>query len=318
MPEPEPELGGTGGSAPSASTSGGGGEGGSSAGSSTGGAGAETAGGSDSGGAASGGGSNGGAAPVVRSDGCGQAGQNVGSAGSPLMVSGHQYYVKLPDGYDPETAYPVMFMFNPTNNPISWAEDSAGFEQTAASENWIRVYPHPANSNAGWGAGDVDFFEPLHTEITSNFCVDEARVFASGESSGGDFSSILGCEYAHLVRGIGPCATKPVGGYSLDAGQRECTGQVAAVIIHGIRDSVVGTDNGPATRDFYKELNHCGDETVPVEGYTDELSNCVAYQGCDEGYPVIWCQHNDPNYGDTNHGWPAFAKDLLTEFLSTL
>jgi poly(3-hydroxybutyrate) depolymerase len=210
----------------------------------------------------------------------------------------------------------MLFMFNPTGNPINWAEQNAGFERNAARDEAILVYPHPANSGSGWGSGDVSFFEPLYDLLVNNYCVDKARVFAAGESSGGDFSSILGCEFADKIRGIGPAATKPVGGYSLNAGQRECKGQVAAVIIHGLNDNVVGPENGPATRDFYKELNHCGDSSTPVEGYTDSMSNCVSYEGCDEGYPVIWCGHTDPNYSGTNHGWPGFAADMLWEFFS--
>ena len=65
--------------------------------------------------------------------------------------------MKLPTGYDAEKPYPVIFVFNPTNNPISWAEQSAGFESNGAKDAWIRVYPHPANTSNGWGAGDVSF-----------------------------------------------------------------------------------------------------------------------------------------------------------------
>jgi hypothetical protein len=83
------------------------------------------------------------------------------------------------------------------------------------------------------------------------------------------------------------------------------------VVIQGKNDTVVGPENGPKTRDFYAKLNHCGTMTTPVQGYTDTLSNCVQYQGCDPGYPVYWCQHTDPNYSNTNHGWPAFAPKFL-------
>ncbi|WP_437945748.1 hypothetical protein WME98_33255 [Sorangium sp. So ce296] len=263
------------------------------------------------------GGSTDGKVPPRPSAGCNKANPQTGSAQSPLTVSGHQYYVKLPTGYDASKPYPAMIMFNPTNNPINWAEQNAGFEATGPKEAWIRVYPHPANSNSGWGANDVSFFEPFYEQITNNFCIDEARVFAAGESSGGDFSSILGCEHADKLRAVGPCATKNVRDYPLDAGTRRCTGQVTSVVIHGANDSVVGTENGPKTRDFYTKLNHCEASTVPVEGYTDERSNCVMYQGCDEDYPVYWCQHKDPNYSGTNHGWPAFAPKFLWSLFST-
>jgi poly(3-hydroxybutyrate) depolymerase len=297
---------GAGGAAGSASGSGGGGGGG-----------GVTTGGGGAGGVGGVGGAGGKVAPNP-SMGCNKQNPQTGSAGSPLTVSGHQYYVKLPTGYDPTKAYPTMIMFNPTNNPIDWAEKSAGFEATGPKESWIRVYPHPANTNAGWGAGDVAFFEPLYEQITGSYCIDKARVFAAGESSGGDFSSILGCEHGDKLRAIGPCATKNVPQYPLDADERQCKGDVTAVIIHGKNDSVVGTENGPKTRDFYVAVNHCMSMTMPVTGYTDKLSNCVMFQGCDAGTPVYWCQHEDPNYGNTNHGWPAFAPKFLYSLFSQL
>jgi poly(3-hydroxybutyrate) depolymerase len=277
------------------------------AGSSTGGAqgGGSTGG---SGGGSMGGG--GGKAPANPSSGCGKANPQTGTSGSPLMVSNHQYYVKLPTGYDASKPYPMLIVFNPTNNPITWAEQSAGYEQLSAKSEAIRVYPHPQNPSSGWGAGDVAFFKPLYDQVTGAYCVDKARVFASGESSGGDFSSIIGCEHANLLRAIGPCATKDVPQYPLDATKRKCTGEVTAIIIHGKNDNVVGPANGPKTRDFYVAVNHCGSMTQPVTGYTDTLSNCVQYQGCDAGYPVYWCLHTDPNYSNTNHGWPAFAAKM--------
>src|SRR5690606_17899825 len=145
------------------------------------------------------------------------------------------------------------------NNPLNWAEQNAGFERNGAKDGAIRVYPGAGNNSAGWGAGDVSFFEPLYDQIIENFCVDQARMFAAGESSGGDFVSILGCEHADKLRAVAPCATKDVPAYPLNAATRNCTGQVTAVVIHGKMDNVVGTVNGPLTRDFYVDLNHCGD-----------------------------------------------------------
>ena len=244
------------------------------------------------------------------SAGCGKASPATGSSGSPLSVSSHQYYVKLPTGYDASKPYPVIFMFNPTGNPITWAEQNAGYESNGAKTGAIRVYPHPASEASGWGAGDVSFFMPLYDAVTNAFCVDKARMFAAGESSGGDFSSILGCEYANVLRAVAPGATKDVGQYPLDPARRTCKGQVTAIVIHGLNDNVVGPANGPKTRDFYRALNHCTTTTQPVQGYTDARSNCVQYQGCDAGYPVYWCGHTDPNYSNTNHGWPAFAGNM--------
>jgi len=297
-----------------------GGTSGGSGGRSSGGSGGRSSGGSGGGAGSSAAGSagSGGKAPVNPSSGCNKANPATGSSGSPLTVSGHQYYVKLPTGYDASKAYPVMIMLNPTGNPISWAEQNAGFETTGPKEAWIRAYPTMANNANGWGAGDVSFFQPFYDQITASYCIDKARVFASGESSGGDFVSILGCEYGDKIRATAPCSTKAVNGYALDVPiKRQCKGEVTAVVIHGKNDNVVGPANGPKTRDFYAALNHCGTTTMPVSGYTDTLSNCVMYQGCDAGFPVYWCNHTDPNYSNTNHGWPAFANKFLWALFST-
>ena len=315
--------GGSAGGAPSqagssGSVSVGGTTGGTSSGS-TGGTGGKAGGTSASGGSAGSvvGGGGGGKAPAVPSTGCGKASPQTGSSSSPLTVSGHQYYVKLPTGYDASKPYPVMMMFNPTGNPLSWAEQNAGFETTGPKENWIRAYPTMANNSSGWQPSDVSFFQPFYDAVLANYCVDKSRVFAGGESSGGDFASILGCEYGDKIRATAPGATKAVNGYGLDVPvKRPCKGEVTAVVIHGKNDNVVGPANGPKTRDFYAALNHCGTTTTPVQGYTDTLSNCVMYQGCDAGFPVYWCNHTDPNYSNTNHGWPAFANKFLYSLFS--
>src|SRR6185312_1330517 len=107
----------------------------------------------------------------------------------------------------------ALFVFHPTGNPLDWAEKNAGFESNEAKDRAVRIYPGAGNNSAGWGASDVAFFEPLYSEITKSFCVDTSRMFAMGESSGGDFASILGCEFADKLRAVAPCATKPVNGY---------------------------------------------------------------------------------------------------------
>ena len=298
-----------------------GGSGGSSSagtGGSTSSAGSPSGGAGGSGGSGSGSAGGGGKPPAQPSTGCNKANPATGSSGSPLTVSGHQYYVKLPTNYDPSKPYPVMMMFNPTGNPISWAESNAGFETTGPKEAWIRAYPTMANNANGWGASDVSFFQPFYDQVLASYCVDKARVFAAGESSGGDFASILGCEYGDKIRATAPCSTKPVNGYDIAVPiKRQCKGEVTAVVIHGKNDNVVTPANGPKTRDFYAALNHCGTTTTPVQGYTDTLSNCVMFQGCDAGFPVYWCNHTDPNYSGTNHGWPAFANKFLWSLFST-
>jgi len=144
----------------------------------------DPAGGSDGSGGDAGGGD------PVASDGCGKANPQTGSSGQPLNVSGHNYYVKLPNGYNADTPYKVMIVFPPTGNPITWSEQSAGYEQSAPDA--IRVYTHMSVQSNGWQPNETNFFGPLLDKITGDYCIDETRIFAGGESSGGEFAGFVG------------------------------------------------------------------------------------------------------------------------------
>lgn len=73
---------------------------------------------------------------------------------------------------------------------------------------------------------------------------------------------------------------------------------------HGLSDSVVPIDDGRKARDQILKQNHCGADTVPIDP-----SPCVAYQGCDPGHPVTWCEW------DGDHGIPSFASSAIVAFL---
>ncbi len=247
------------------------------------------------------------------SAGCGKANPQTGSSGQPLNVSNHQYYVKLPTSYDPNNPYKVMIMFNPTGNDINWAETAAGYEQAAADA--IRVYPHMANKNNGWQASETSFFQGLYDAITNNFCVDKNAVFAGGESSGGEFAAFLGCEYGDLLRGVAPGAPKLT---AWNNTQHECKGHPVAIVIWSPNDTVLSQPAGPTFRDYYAAMNECEETSRAVEGFTDPLSNCEQFDGCLAGSEVYFCEHNDPEYSNTYHGWPRFAASMTWQTFSAL
>jgi polyhydroxybutyrate depolymerase len=208
-------------------------------------------------------------------------------------------------------------MFNPTNNPISWAEGAAGYEQQAADA--IRVYPHMGTPMNGWQPNETSFFQDLYDALTGNFCVDKKRIFAAGESSGGEFAAFLGCEYGDLLRGVAPGAPKQTGWNNQ---QHQCKGNPVAVVIWSPMDNVLQQPNGEYFRDLYAENNECEDSSTPVEGFTDALSNCKLYDGCIPGGEVYFCAHSDPEYlsngQPTYHGWPRFAAEMTWGVFSAL
>jgi poly(3-hydroxybutyrate) depolymerase len=125
-----------------------------------------------------------------------------------------------------------------------------------------------------------------------DYCVDTQRAFAVGFSYGAMFSYAIGCELGGIFRAIAPMSGALLSGCNLSGKPVAMWGS------HGTHDSLVDISLGRQARDKILQQNHCGSQTTPVDP-----SPCVAYQGCDEGYPVTWCEwdgdHDRPPFGNT-------------------
>lgn len=244
------------------------------------------------------------------SSGCGQAAPPTGQLSISVGGVDAAYTVTLPPNYDPTLAYPLVFGFHGRGRThLEFQQVDASGIQTELGERAIMAYLKSQVGN-GWNSPEevepnVAFFEALYPQMLQRYCVDVSKVYAVGHSSGGYFSNILGCRFADRLRGIASIA-----GASQESG---CEGRVAALLIHGVRDSVVSFASGVAQRDGYVARNGCG---MMVNDST--VTPCVAYLGCAQGFPVQWCEHEEPTYENTNHGWPSFASRAVGEFLFSL
>lgn len=246
----------------------------------------------------------------VLSAGCGKAGPPEGELSLSLNGVNAAYTVTLPDNYDPAVPVPLVFGFHGRNQThIQFRTQDASNIETELGSRAVMAYLK-SQGGPGWNFAEevepnVAFFEALYPQMLDNYCIDTSRVFAVGHSSGGYFSNILACRFGDRLRGIASIAGQTQ--------EFQCVGRVAALIIHGVRDSVVSFAGGQMSRDTYLATNGCTQTSVPTA-----VSPCIEYQGCAEGLPVQWCEHNEPTYQDTNHGWPSFASRAAGQFLFAL
>ena len=269
----------------------------------------------------------GGAGPAleVRSQGCGQT----PTTGERMISAADQmgnYIVSIPSDYNPIATYPVGFAFHGFGRTHLNCQsgDCAGFQSVMGQEA-ILIYMKSVGE--GWEQPEVRednvaLFEAVLDSILEEACVDEARVFVAGTSSGAHFTNVLACRYGDRL-----LAAAPVAGYLPESDG--CVGNVAALPIHGIDDPHVTFDSGETARDFYIAQNGCTTETIPelsavharIRASRDAMMTdwaCVNYQGCDPGYPVRWCEHSQGGYDDSTHGWPSDGGLMIWDFVSNL
>lgn len=219
------------------------------------------------------------------------------------------YLLTLPDGYDGSKPVPLVFAFHGRARSHQLLHDVDG---SHLPEELGPRYAVAYVKSVGPGfdrprerEDNLKLFDALYAHLLSNYCIDTEQVFAIGHSSGALFSEMLACERSPLLRGIGAVAGALV--------LPECAGRSAALLVHGERDAVVSVSRGRYARDHFLRANGCGPTSAPVG-----TAGCVHYAGCEPSLPVEWCEHGEPTYENTNHGWPSFASAEIARFLGTL
>ena len=164
----------------------------------------------------------------------------------------------------------------------------------------------------GTGSGNLGFpntngqdeamTRAIMADLEGKYCVDKARYYATGFSYGGSMSYTAACNMSDVFRAIGAAAGAPISGAT-------CTSKVPARKVavwatHGDADTALAITMAQPIIDSFVKNNGCTTTTKPVDP-----SPCVEYQGCAEGYPVIWCvRPGDP------HAIPSFFAQAVADF----
>ena len=263
--------------------------------------------GGGSGGSGSGG-SSGSSAPVP-SAGCGKTPPASNRYTIDVGGTSREYILKVPDGYDPNHAYRLIFGFHGAKYDDNWvATGIAPDGGTPLSGPYFGIESESAGSaifvapqaNPTWSSSDLAFVDAMVALFESQLCVDKSRIFSVGFSMGAIMTITLGCNRSDVFRGIAPMSG------SLPS---PCpTGQhIAYWASHGTNDTTIPIANGEAARDEFVKRNHCGTQTSAADA-----NNCVTYQGCDQGYPVTWCTFSGV------HEPAPFAGPEIWQFISPL
>jgi poly(3-hydroxybutyrate) depolymerase len=266
------------------------------------------------GGSAMGGASNGGSSSVPGngSPGCG-ASEPLESGRFTIDIDGNEreYVLDVPRSYDTDRPYRLVFAWHWVSataddvvsgepGPYGGLGPYYGLKELADE---TAIFVAPEGIDFGWlneDDVDVDFARGMLEHFKANLCIDEDRIFSTGFSYGAMMSIAVGCELGDVFRAIAPMSGSLLSGCNLMKDD-----PLAFWGAHGDADEDVPPDEGRTARDIFVERNHCSEQTTPTEP-----SPCVAYQGCDGGYPVHWCEFD----GDHTQ-WPG-APEPLWEFFS--
>jgi polyhydroxybutyrate depolymerase len=241
------------------------------------------------------------------SAGCGTAGTALASGRFSVDVAGvsRDYILTLPDDYDAQHSYPLIFAWHPAGGSAQQVATGfgGGYYGLSRLANGSAIFVSPEGIDQGWantGGRDIAFLKVMLDRFESDLCVDTKRIFSTGFSYGGMMSYAIACAMGDVFRAIAPMSG------ALYSGCVDGDHPVAVLAFHGDIDTVVPIANGERARDEIAQRNHCGTQTAPVPS-----SSCVSYQGCDPGFPVEWCQFSGghmPAPGSAQPIWDFFSQ----------
>ena len=222
-----------------------------------------------------------------------------------LTVSGSSRTtaVRLPTGYDPNRAYPVIVLLHGcgggTNNvPM----------ENATGSNAILVRGTGSASGTCWSTtasgADVAFVDAMVADVKARFCADEGRFFTVGYSSGSWLINQLTCIRASALRG----AATVTGG---EAASGNCGGPVARMFVHDKDDTDNVISGSERARDRQLTQNGCDKSMAPV---ATDPSPCVRYPGCPAAYPVVWCATSGQRHNRQDNWVPAAFWNFFKAF----
>lgn len=289
----------------------------------TGGAGGDGSSNGGSAGAGVGGGGGGGTGgnSTMPSAGCGMAAKDADETyvEIPVTVNGmtmtRQFYISIPAGYDPKAANRLIVGLHGRDYSGDKMKSYLGLEKSpvVARDDEIFVYPDALlrdfgswGSAIGWQLGpgaadtnaagdeDVAFIDAMIEYMKTNYCIDSGRVFVTGQSWGGDFSSALACLRGNVFRASVPVAANGI--YYLESPVVPCAGSPAVWEMHGKGDPYFDITLGEEVRDYWIKQNACSmmSTDLGITLASGAAEDCVEFSGCKE--VVRYCAY-DAQFG---------------------
>ena len=256
----------------------------------------------------------------------GCASQEPGATSFTLDAGGAQHPVRifLPSSYD-GSPLPLVMNWHGLGSDGPQQAQFSDYETLAEAEGFLVAHPTgvpaPGDTRNSWelaqfddpGRDDIAMAETMIDYLIANYCADPARVYSTGMSNGGFFTSRLVCELPDRI-----AAAVSVAGLTHPEGCDPARA-VPFMAFHGTADAVVpfagGTstlvdDNAtPESLDFFNQVmpdefaefaasNGCEAEPT-VEAVSDEVTR-YDYASCSGDVGQVFFE-----VADGGHTWPG-------------
>ncbi|RZS93807.1 T9SS type A sorting domain-containing protein [Aquimarina brevivitae] len=161
------------------------------------------------------------------------------------------YRLYVPQSYDPSQPAPLLLNYHGYTNTIEIQYNQSNFQQLAEDNQFLFVTPQGLGNTPGWAINnffggnedDLGFTDALIDKISSEYTINQKRIYATGFSNGGYFSYRLACELSPRIAAIASVAGSMTARW-IDNGQCQPQHPTAVLQITGTNDNVIPISGG--------------------------------------------------------------------------
>jgi polyhydroxybutyrate depolymerase len=223
------------------------------------------------------------------------------------------YIIHIPNSYNSNVSSPLVFCFHGYGGNATNLVLYTNFNYVSDTANFIVVYPQGTLDNqatthwnvGGWTAGstvdDVGFISSLIDSISTQYNINQERIYSTGMSNGGYMSFLLACQLSEKIAAIASVTGSMTPGMF-----NACNPQHPTPILqlHGTNDLTVPYLGNPAW-------------TVSIENV---LQYWVDYNNCDNSSIITPIADISPFDGSTVEriSWLNGDNSVITEHLRVI
>lgn len=223
------------------------------------------------------------------------------------------YHLHIPPHLPTNQKLPIVFMFHGGGGTAAHAERESKFSDLADKEGFLVVYP--AGIGKGWNDGrgvdaiaaqrndvdDVAFISDVIDTLSTEFSVDDKRIYATGISNGAIFSHYLAAKLSTKIAAIAPV----VGGMPVSLSTNFAPqSKVSVLIIQGTMDPLIPYDGGYVTPPGVGKRGEIISTDLAVQKWvtSNGCSTKAVEEALEDKSPSDGCRVTKMNYGNGKNG----------------
>jgi polyhydroxybutyrate depolymerase len=241
------------------------------------------------------------------------------------------YLIHVPPSYDAQTPVSLLLMLHGRGGDGEKISALTNFSKLADEKNFIVLYPDGLDNQWNYvkdvpgfskmKQDDTAFLLELLDEVSSQYSIDEKRVYVAGFSNGGFMTQRLACDAPERFAAFASVAAAGFGGMPELC---KTPSPLSMVFIHGTLDAVIpwqGLVRGNSymlapvseTLAFWSQYASCEGEVVdtalPHKGDSPETSVTLFTVGCaDDNELLLYAVQGG------GHNWPGVEGIIPQEF----